>query len=126
MIAGGTGIAPICALLDQIQRDSAPAPTVSLFYGGLEPDDLYALPRLREFEVDNAWLTIVSVVERDRDERSACKIGDLVDVVIREDAWQRRYVLVSGSPGMIRGTVAKLMVTGVPLDLIQYDPFTVD
>jgi hypothetical protein len=35
-------------------------------------------------------------------------------------------VLVSGSPGMVRSTVSRMLVAGTSLDRIIYDPFTVD
>jgi NAD(P)H-flavin reductase len=52
--------------------------------------------------------------------------GTLADVVTRYGAWPDHDVLVSGSPGMVRSTVSRMLVAGTALDRITYDPFTVD
>ena len=66
MVAGGTGMAPIKALLeDFVQRPRAPR--TQLFLGGRTWDDLYDIDALRKLSYDHDWLDIVPVVERDDD-----------------------------------------------------------
>ena len=124
MVAGGTGMAPMKALLDDLARQEE-RPHVQLFVGGRTWDDLYDVAALRTLSYANTWLDVVPVVERD-DTISGAERGTLADVVTRYGAWADHDVLVCGSPAMIRATVSRMLVAGTPLDRITYDPFTLD
>ncbi len=128
MVTGGTGMAPIKALLEHFaQQDTAPH--TQLFLGGRTWDDLYDIDALRRLSYDNDWLNVVPVVERSddhTDDRGGAERGTLADVVTRYGAWADHDVLVCGSPSMIRATVSRMLVAGTPLDRIRYDPFTMD
>lgn len=124
MIAGGTGIATMQAILDDLARWGE-NPRVHLFYGGRVNDDLYALENLQRLAAVNPWLTVVPVLESEPNSNGV-EHGTLADVVTRYGAWEDRDVLVSGSPTMIRSTVSRMLVAGTPLDHIRYDPFTID
>lgn len=124
MVAGGTGIATMLSLLDDL-RQHVDTPRVHLFYGGRHDDDLYALDELHQLASANPWLTVVPVLEQNPASRNA-EHGTLADIVTKYGAWADRDVLVSGSPAMIRSTVSRMLVAGTPLDRISYDPFTID
>ncbi|HET9144271.1 FAD-binding oxidoreductase, partial [Actinophytocola sp.] len=124
MVAGGTGLAPMRAILEDLAQWGE-NPRVHLFYGGRVRADLYDLPALVSLAATNPWLTLVPVVESDAD-ATAMQQGTLADVVTRYGAWPDRDVLVAGSPAMIRSTVSRMLVAGTPLDHITYDPFTLD
>lgn len=124
MVAGGTGAAPMRALLEELARYGE-NPDVQLFVGGRTRDDLYDLDTLNAMAATNPWLTIVPVLESDPGVAGA-EHGTLADVVTRYGAWPDHDVLVCGSPGMIRATVSRMLVAGTPLDRIKYDPFTLD
>jgi len=124
MVAGGTGMAPIKALLEALTRRSDP-PRTQVFVGGRSWDDLYDFPALRKLSYDNPWLDVVPVVERD-DADSGAEVGTLADVVTRYGSWADHDAIVCGSPAMIRATVSRMLVAGTPLDRIRYDPFTMD
>jgi NAD(P)H-flavin reductase len=124
MVAGGTGLAPMRAIIDDLAQYGE-NPHVQLFYGGRTRDDLYDLEHLHRVAMSNPWLTVTPVLENDPDAVGA-EHGTLADVVTRYGAWAERDVLVSGSPAMIRATVSRMLVAGTPLDHIQYDPFTMD
>jgi NAD(P)H-flavin reductase/hemoglobin-like flavoprotein len=124
MVTGGTGMAPIKALLEDIaQRPEQPRTQV--FVGGRTWDDLYDFDSLRKFSYSNTWLDVIPVVEKDEG-ASGAERGTLADVVTRYGAWSDHDVLVCGSPAMIRATVSRMLVAGTPLDRIKYDPFTMD
>lgn len=136
MVAGGTGLAPIKALLEEFTRWPR-APRTQLFLGGRTEDDLYDLSALHKLSYDHDWLDVVPVIERlddgaddpaydPADIRGGAERGTLADVVTRYGAWADHDVLVSGSPAMIRATVSRMLVAGTPLDRIRYDPFTLD
>jgi NAD(P)H-flavin reductase/hemoglobin-like flavoprotein len=124
MVAGGTGLSPIKAMLEDLaQRPHAPR--TQLFLGGRTWDDLYDLDAVRKLSNDSDWLDVTPVVERN-DDRGGAERGSLADVVTRYGAWADHDVLVCGSPTMIRATVNRMLVAGTPLDRIRYDPFTLD
>jgi NAD(P)H-flavin reductase/hemoglobin-like flavoprotein len=124
MVAGGTGIAPVKALLEGFGRQQQ-APRTQVFVGGRTWEDLYDFPALRKLSYSNPWLDVIPVVETD-DGASGAEKGTLADVVPRYGAWADHDVIVCGSPAMIRATVSRMLVAGTPLDRIQYDPFTMD
>ena len=124
MVAGGTGVAPMKALLDEVGRRPRP-PRTQVFVGGRTWEDLYDFGALRKLSYSHPWLDVIPVVEHE-DEPSGAETGTLADVVTRFGAWSEHDVLVCGSPAMIRSTVSRMLVAGTPLDRITYDPFTMD
>jgi NAD(P)H-flavin reductase/hemoglobin-like flavoprotein len=124
MVAGGTGMAPIKAILSEMAQ-LGENPRTEVFVGGRRWEDLYDFDSLRQLSYTNSWLNVVPVVEDD-DNISGAERGTLADVVTRYGAWKDHDVLVCGSPTMIRATVSRMLVAGTPLDQIHYDPFTMD
>jgi NAD(P)H-flavin reductase/hemoglobin-like flavoprotein len=124
MVVGGTGMAPIKALLEN-QARRPDAPRTQVFVGGRTWEDLYDFGALRKLSYSSPWLDVIPVVETD-DGASGAEKGTLADVVTRYGAWSDHDVLVCGSPAMIRATVSRMLVAGTPLDRIKYDPFTMD
>nr|WP_019856229.1 FAD-binding oxidoreductase [Actinopolyspora mortivallis] len=124
MVAGGTGIAPLRAIVEELTQ-YGDNPNVHLFYGGRTRDDLHELRNLQQAAMSNPWLKVVPVLEDDPSAQGA-EQGTLADAVTRRGAWQDHDVLVSGSPEMIRATVSRMLVAGTPLERIHYDPFTLD
>jgi NAD(P)H-flavin reductase/hemoglobin-like flavoprotein len=124
MIAGGTGTAPMRAILEELTR-WGDNPEVTMFLGGRTRADLHDLDTLTAMAVTNPWLAVIPVVES-YPRTAGMEHGTLADVVTRFGAWPDRDVLVCGSPAMIRATVSRMLVAGTPLDRITYDPFTLD
>jgi NAD(P)H-flavin reductase/hemoglobin-like flavoprotein len=124
MIAGGTGVAPMRAIIDHLSQWGE-NPRVQLFFGGRVRPDLYDLENLMAVAASNPWLQVVPVLETEST-MAIAERGTLADVVTRYGAWPDHDVLVSGSPGMVRSTVSRMLVAGTALDRITYDPFTVD
>ncbi|WP_243418011.1 FAD-binding oxidoreductase [Actinomycetospora cinnamomea] len=121
MVAGGTGGAPVLALCEDMARRPDPRPC-TVFLGGRVPEDLTVLDRLRALAEEHSWLAVAAVCEDDPlDERTLP--GTLPEAVLRGGDWSGHDVLLSGSPTMIRATASALLVDGVPLDHISYDPF---
>lgn len=121
MVAGGTGGAPVLALCEDMARWARPRPC-TVFLGGRVPDDLIVLDRLRALAEAHPWLAVAPVCEDDPLDPETLP-GTLPDAVVRSGDWSGHDVLLSGSPGMIRATAQALLVDGVPLDRIAYDPF---
>lgn len=123
LVAGGTGLAPLRAIADDLARWKR-NPPVHLFFGGRTAEDLYDLPTLKMLAATNPWLTVVPVVEEGKVPDG--EQGTLADAVIRRGPWPNTDVLISGSPSMIRATMVRLMEEGTPAAQIRYDQFTVD
>jgi NAD(P)H-flavin reductase/hemoglobin-like flavoprotein len=124
MVAGGTGTAPMRAILEELCR-WGDNPEVTMFAGGRTRADLHDLDTLTAMAATNPWLTVIPVVES-YPRTAGMEHGTLADAVTRFGAWANRDVLVCGSPAMIRATVSRMLVAGTPLDRIVYDPFTLD
>jgi NAD(P)H-flavin reductase/hemoglobin-like flavoprotein len=123
MVAGGTGTAPMRAILEDLSQ-WGDNPQVTMFVGGRTRSDLHDLDTLIAIAATNPWLTVIPVVEQPR--MAGMEHGTLADVVTRFGAWPNRDVLICGSPNMIRATVSRMLVAGTPLDCITHDPFTLD
>ncbi|HEY0452565.1 globin domain-containing protein [Actinophytocola sp.] len=124
MVAGGTGLAPMRAIIDHLAQWGE-NPRVQLFYGGRVRPDLYELENLQLIASSNPWLKVTPVLETES-KIAGVERGTLADAVTRHGAWTNHDVLVSGSPQMVRSTVSRMLVAGTSLDRITYDPFTVD
>jgi NAD(P)H-flavin reductase len=121
MVAGGTGGAPVLALCEDMARWPRPRPC-TVFLGGRVPEDLTVLDRLQALAAEHPWLALAAVCEDDPlNERTLP--GTLPEAVVRSGDWSGHDVLLSGSPAMIRATASALLVDGIPLDRIRYDPF---
>lgn len=119
-VAGGTGLAPMKALIDDLRRWNTTR-TAHLFFGVRKATDLYDLDAMRQLADRYPWLTVVPAVSEDFDypgERAS-----LPAVLGRRGPWYSHDVFASGSPDMIRATVAKLRELQVPAERIKYDAF---
>ncbi|OLR91207.1 flavohemoprotein [Actinokineospora bangkokensis] len=120
MVAGGTGIAPMRAIVEDLAQWGQ-NPRVHLFNGGRVREDLYDLPHLRNIAATNPWLTVIPVVEHAPDEEGA-EHGTLAQAIARYGSWDDCDILVAGSPAMIKATVATLRRGGAPEHRIHHDP----
>ncbi len=137
MIAGGTGLAPLRAILLDLSRRPEP-PRTHLFVGGRSPRDLYASDMLYLLAGELPWLTVVPVVEAANDPNwvdewyENCRVdigfdvdemleGTLADVIGDMGPLLHHQVLVCGSPAMTRATVDRLILTGTPAEAIRYE-----
>ncbi|MGU3291684.1 FAD-binding oxidoreductase [Williamsia sp. M5A3_1d] len=140
LVAGGTGIAPIRALLLQMARraDTRPA---RLYYGARYPGELYEAPVLARLAGSNPWLSVTVVSEEDTnpwwltrtvdaealhirhrigrlDEIVGSEVGAALDAGTAPDA----QVVIAGSAPMIDNTRRTLIIAGVPGRMIDHDP----
>jgi NAD(P)H-flavin reductase/hemoglobin-like flavoprotein len=117
-VAGGTGLAPLKALVEEatgrgLRRD------IHLLYGARTERGLYDLPDLRALETRTPRLRVVPVMSEDPSFDGMH--GTLPDVLDRFPGWSGHDVYVSGPPEMIERTVTKLDELGVPAEQIRYD-----
>lgn len=117
-VAGGTGLAPLKALVeDAIARDLRR--DIHLLVGARTSADLYDLPDLRALEERTPWLRVVPVVCSDPSFDGMH--GRVPDVLDRFPDWSRHDVYVAGPPEMVKRTVANLDKLDVPAEQLHYD-----
>jgi NAD(P)H-flavin reductase len=120
LVAGGMGLAPMKALVDQVARHGPPR-RVDLFVGFRTEDQVYDGPGLRQLQQDNPWLSVTVAVSDDKN--SDLEQGDIGDVVLRHGPWLSREVCVAGPGPMVEDTVARLRQHGVPPKRISSEVF---
>ena len=126
-VAGGTGLSPLQALIDQLAREQIAAPggasppDVHLFVGARTEPDLYNMPYLEALAKEHGWLSVVPAVSDDPG--YAGERGTVVDVALRHGPWDGAQVYVCGSPGMMAGSVQRLTEAGVPTERIRFEDF---
>ena len=124
LVAGGTGLAPLSAVVDQVDqlwRIHGSAPRVHLFHGARVPWNLYDRPRLRELANSRPWFDYTEVVSDDPSFRGAR--GLVGSVAAASQPWSGRTAMVCGGPQMVGHTVEELAKAGIPVDLIRHEQF---
>ncbi|GAB7035711.1 globin domain-containing protein [Streptomyces sp. NPDC021749] len=133
MVAGGTGWAPIKALLEEWEGrrrgtdglPPRPAGRVHLFVGARSRPDLYDEAALDRLAARHDRLRVVRVLDEDvvqgSDDPSA-GYGPLAEAVARDGQWSHHLAFVSGPAAMVGATVARLTAAGMPADHLRYDP----
>ena len=123
-IAGGTGLAPLKAIIEDMAAWNTNR-TVRLFFGARRPEELYDTADLVRLAERHPWLQIVAPVSHDP--RYLGERGMLPDVVARHgeyyDHWAGHDVFVAGSAAMVRSTVARLQELNIPLANIRFDAY---
>jgi NAD(P)H-flavin reductase/hemoglobin-like flavoprotein len=120
LVAGGTGLAPLKAMVDHIARQG-PLRRVDLFVGARTEDELYDRADLLRLQEEHPWLTVTFAVSQDKE--SSLEQGDIGDVVMRHGPWLSRDVYVAGPRVMVEDTVSRLAGYGLPRERIRTEVF---
>jgi NAD(P)H-flavin reductase/hemoglobin-like flavoprotein len=121
LVTGGTGLAPVKALLDELTRYNRTRWT-HLFRGERQDDDFYDRDHLDRIAEKFPWLTIVRAVS---DEHGySGERGDIPDVVSRHGPWREHDFYIAGSGAMVNATLRRLAEMQIPSTRIKYDAFT--
>jgi NAD(P)H-flavin reductase/hemoglobin-like flavoprotein len=120
LIAGGTGLAPLLAIVDDMTRWNT-SRCVHLFFGARRAEELYELSRLSVLSGRHPWLTVIGAVSNDRQHQG--RRGRISDVAAGYLPWDDRDCFVSGSPAMIKATLSRLRSRRVPMHRVHHDPF---
>jgi NAD(P)H-flavin reductase/hemoglobin-like flavoprotein len=120
LVAGGMGLAPLKAMVDQIAREGPPR-RVDLFVGFRTEDQIYDRADLRRLEQENPWLTVTYAVSDDKN--SSLEHGAVGDVVMRHGPWLSREVCVAGPAPMVEDTVSRLLQHGVRRERVSSEVF---
>jgi NAD(P)H-flavin reductase len=120
LVAGGMGLAPLKALVDQVVR-FGPKRRVDLFVGARIEDQLYDRADLDRLAAENPWLSVTYAVSDDKE--SPLEHGDIGDVVDRHGPWRSRDVYIAGPGPMVEDTEARLLASGLPRERIRAEVF---
>lgn len=107
-LATGTGIAPIKAMIEGLKTEAAAPRSVSVYWGGRVPGDVYWDPN----EIGKAQ-RFVPVLSRADTTWSGAR-GHVQDVLLTEEPdWDRTNVYACGSDVMIQDARLKLLAAGL-------------
>ncbi|WP_162836080.1 globin domain-containing protein [Streptomyces viridochromogenes] len=112
-VGGGTGIAPIKAMVEDVAEHGERRP-VEVFYGARSNQDLYDIDTMLRLQQAHPWLEVRPVVDRHG-------LLQLPDAIREFGPWNEYDAYVSGPPGMIRSGVDALRDIGIPSDRIRHD-----
>ncbi|WP_375256656.1 globin domain-containing protein [Streptomyces sp. MNP-20] len=110
-LGGGTGIAPIKALVEDVAEHGRRRP-VEVFYGARTNHDLYDIDTMLRLQRTHPWLAVRPVVDTR---------AQLPDAVREYGPWNEYDAYLSGPPGMIRSGVDALREVGIPEGRIRHD-----
>lgn len=112
-LGGGTGIAPIKALVEDV-AEHGDRRRVEVFYGARTNLDLYDIDTMLRLQQIHPWLAVRAVV----DQQAHLQLPD----AIREyGPWYEYDAYLSGPLGMIRSGVEALRSAGIPPERIRHD-----
>ncbi|MGW5736639.1 MULTISPECIES: globin domain-containing protein [Streptomyces] len=110
-LGGGTGIAPIKALVEDVAEHGERRP-VEVFYGARTDHDLYDIDTMLRLQQSHPWLSVRPVVDGH---------AQFPDAVREFGPWNEYDAYLSGPPGMIRSGVDALRDLGIPAGRIRHD-----
>lgn len=120
MIAGGTGLAPMKAMIEELAVDGS-RPT-HLFHGVRTGREAYDQRWLTAAAAEHhGWLTVCTATSDD--DRWAGPHGRIGELAAAEADWAGHDIAVCGSPEMVEGTVKALVSQGVSEDQIRFEEF---
>jgi NAD(P)H-flavin reductase len=120
LVAGGTGLAPLKAIVDHVACHG-PSRRVDLFVGVRLEEDLYDREDLARLEQEHPWLTVTLALSED--EHSGLAHGDVGEVMARSGPWGSREAYVAGPRAMVDDTVERLLQHGLPRERIRTEVF---
>ena len=122
LVSGGTGLAPLKALADELAKASRRNRRwVRWFVGARHSSELYDMDNLRQLAEAHPWLSIMFVVSEDP--RFPGERGPVSDVFGKYGDWRDHDVYVAGPPGMVRASLHRLSRLGVPRERIRWDSY---
>ncbi|MGW7434181.1 globin domain-containing protein [Streptomyces sp. NPDC054861] len=116
-LGGGTGIAPIKALIEDVVEHGRRR-TVQVFYGARSDHDLYDIDTMLRMQQSHPWLSVRPIVD---DGPGGDLCGQLPDAVSQYGPWHTYDAYLSGPPAMIRRSVDTLVGFGIPSHRIRHD-----
>ena len=126
LVAGGSGMAPIVSLLEDIVHRKIDR-KITYFFGALTRKDLFFLDEMAEFEKKIPGFTFVPALSEPEPDDDWDGVTGLITKPLEEylqkiDATSCQAYLC-GSPGMINASINVMKKYQMKMDQIFYDPF---
>ncbi|MEU6083432.1 globin domain-containing protein [Streptomyces sp. NPDC047108] len=118
-LGGGTGIAPIKALVEDIVEHGRKR-AVDVFYGARTGHELHDVDAWLRLEQAHPWLRVRTVVAEGPTPPGALR-GLLPETVARFGLWETYDVYLAGPPGMVSNGIDTLGGIGIPPHRIRHD-----
>ncbi|GAA3486943.1 globin domain-containing protein [Streptomyces cremeus] len=118
LVAGGTGLAPMRALLEEAAA-SGMRRYADLFVGARTARELYGLDDMLRLAQRHHWLSVRGAVSH---EDIPGQMGTLPQVLREFGPWNQHEAFLCGPPGMVTAAVHTLLQQGTPEAHIHYDP----
>jgi NAD(P)H-flavin reductase/hemoglobin-like flavoprotein len=123
LLAGGTGLAPLKAVVDQLVRDHDDR-RVTMIVGVAFRHELYDVDDLTRLAYRHHGLNLLAALSSDPSLGAPLTVAE---AALRNGPWNDRQTLICGSPAMVSGTWHALVQHGYPpqtLRIEQYDGTT--
>ncbi|MGW5667860.1 FAD-binding oxidoreductase, partial [Micromonospora sp. NPDC003776] len=120
ILAGGTGWAPMKALLEQVAEED-PRRHVALYVGARTRLELYDTDAIDKLASSWPWLTVTYVVGVDFQRPG--EVAHPVDRALADGDWRSRHVYVCGSDQMVARSVTALTQAGYQAGQLHHEGF---
>jgi NAD(P)H-flavin reductase/ferredoxin len=123
-VAGGSGLAPILAILEAAAEEGVRRP-MTLLFGARAQRDLYALDQLAD--IASRWrgaFTVVPVLSDEPEGSGWRGARGLVTEHMPEHLTAQTHTYLCGPPGMVDAALLPLRDAGVPTEHVHFDRFT--
>jgi NAD(P)H-flavin reductase/hemoglobin-like flavoprotein len=121
LAAGGTGLAPLKAILEHLAATRRDPPPAHLVVGARTAAELYDVADLEKMAARSPWLTVTPAVSAERDPRA--ERGTVADVLARLGTWRDHDAYVCGSSAMVAATTDRLRALGTSPERIFVEDF---
>jgi CDP-4-dehydro-6-deoxyglucose reductase len=110
LLATGTGIAPISAMLEHALAHNDKRQGLRLYWGGRHTDDFYRAPMFRRWQETHGNFVFVPVLSRRGAAGAGFAVGRVQDVALAEASNLHNVdVYACGSPGMVEDARARFL-----------------
>jgi NAD(P)H-flavin reductase/hemoglobin-like flavoprotein len=123
-VAGGTGLAPIKAIVESVVGElrQGKRREITLYVGARRNGDLYDMRDLATLRLAYPALTLIPVVQDELE--GSGQIGRLPDIVMSHPSFRNTEVYLAGPASMISAT-RRTLSARVPSDRFHHDPLDV-
>jgi len=121
LIAGGTGLAPLRALVEQLGQVHHQR-VAYLFVGARTASELYDLAALERLREQHRWLSVVPVVARGPGPGPGP--GDVAEVAVAHRNWTDHEIYVCGNDDMVARSLTALDAVGIDPATVRVETYT--
>ncbi len=126
MIAGGSGMAPMVSILDELARKKSQR-KITFFFGAVSKKDLFYVDEMKQFQEKIPNFTFVPALSQpDPEDNWKGETGLItipVENHIKKIDTAKSQAYLCGSPGMINACIKVLSSHGITKERIFFDPF---